>query len=163
VESLSIFQRKREAASTDSDIYSFAGVSRDNYTAKSIQQNVDLLRYLANHTNLDSKSLANYVEMAERYGMSAHPHKAELLKASSDMGTDQATQLRYTLAVVHIEALSELISSLSSAPPTMETVKMIEFAVDETQSTKKDILDAGASHVSGRDRKQERMKLFKRK
>lgn len=137
---MNIFQRKHKAASTDPDIYSFAGVSHEDGTAKSIQQNVDLLRYLASHRNLDSKALATYLGMCEQFGMGAHPEKEELLRASADMSPDLATQLRSALATVHVETLSELISSLSSAPPTMETVKMIGFAVDETQSARKDFL-----------------------
>jgi hypothetical protein len=41
---MSIFHRK-----TAPDVYSYAGVSKDKETAASIQHNVDLLRYMADH------------------------------------------------------------------------------------------------------------------
>jgi len=119
-------------------VYSFASVSPQNDTARSIQHNVDLLRYLAEHKYLNKDHLATYLEMCERFGMGI-PRKAELLEASTKMTRDQSTQARLALANVHVEELTECIRKLKSAPPIMETVKMIEFVVKNSDALRKEL------------------------
>lgn len=121
-------------------VYTFAGVPSDNETARSIQHNIDLLRYLAEHRHLNKDTLATYLEMCERFGMGTHPQKSELLAASSQMTRAQASQLRSALANVHVEELTDCIRKLKSAPPILETVKMIEYVVKTSDALKKYLL-----------------------
>ena len=133
---MSIFHRKN--ANSSRDVYSFSGVSRENEQAKSIQANIDLLGYLAKHRNLGGSDVATYLEMCERAGMGVHPRKAEIIQAAGSMGADQKTQVRSTLAAVHIDELTGIIHLLGSADsPTLETVKMIQFAHEESDSLAK--------------------------
>jgi hypothetical protein len=119
------------------DVYSFSGVTQDNETARSIQHNVDLLHYLAGNKRLNRDKLATYLEMCERFGMGTHPQKAQLLAASATMSAAQATAIRQGLANVHVEALTSSVRALRAATQSMETVKMIEYIVNETDAIQK--------------------------
>jgi hypothetical protein len=128
---MSIFHRKAGAP----DVYTFAGVTEDNQTAASIQHHVNLLRYMAEHPRLTKRDLATYLDMCERYGMGTDKaHRAGLLTAY--VPNEQAAKLRLGLAQVHLDALTERIHELGEGTPTTEKIKMLEFAVNESQKTK---------------------------
>jgi TM2 domain-containing membrane protein YozV len=111
-------------------VYSFASVSSENDIARSIQHNMDLLRYLAEHKDL---------EMCEQSGMEI-PRKAELLESITKMTRDQSTQARLALANIHGEELTGCIRKLKYAPPSLETVKMIEFVIKNSEILTKELI-----------------------
>jgi len=130
---MSIFHRK---AHPKPNVYTFAGVSTDNDTATRIQHNVDLLQYMADHPHLTKPDLASYLDMCDRFGMGTSQANRDAYLAA-DLTAEKATKLRFALANVHMEALTECIHELGEGAPTTENVRMIEFAVDESQKTKK--------------------------
>ena len=128
--------RKQPEAREPETVYSLADVSADNNTAKEIQSNVDLLRYLGQHPHLDRDSLAAYMEMCEQFGMGVNPQKADLLAASARMTPEQATAIRQALAQVHLDALGRCIQSLKAAPPDLHTASMLAFIVNSIDDIK---------------------------
>ena len=127
---MSIFRRKAAP-----DIYTFAHVSKNNETASSIQHHVELLRYMADHPKLTKSDLISYLNMAESYGMGPGQKTIDETRAAP-MTSEQASQVRWRLAETHLLALTALIKELGAvSTPTVETVKMLEFAVNESQKT----------------------------
>jgi hypothetical protein len=128
---MGMFHRKAAA----SDIYTFAGVGKDNPLAVRIQHHVDLLRYLAGHPRLTKKDLAGYMDMTERYGMGDKASDDKLLAAYRP--ENQAARLRPGLAEVSLDALRDCMRTLGETErPTAETLRMLKFAVDEPEKLK---------------------------
>jgi hypothetical protein len=116
------------------DIYTFAGVSKDNDVAARIQHNVDLLRYLAGHPSFTKQDLTGYLDLCERFGLGDRAQRDTYLAA--DLTTAKSTELRRALAGTHLELITQCIKELGQGKPTMEMVKMIEFATVASQATK---------------------------
>jgi len=116
-------------------VYSFAGVPTTDRLASRIQQNVDLLVFLATHRNFRRNQLAGYLELYEHLGLGTLPGKTELLEAAGpQMPLEQSEALWHRLADAHVQDLRGCVDDLRSAPPTFETARMIEFiliAVDD--------------------------------
>jgi hypothetical protein len=121
----------------ENTVFAFAGVSSEDKLACSIQHNTDLLRFLADHKHLNRDSLSTYMNMCERFGMGTNPQKSELLAAIGQITPEQNSNLRSALANVHVNELTECIKELKKSPPVIETVKMIEFIMKNTEMLKK--------------------------
>jgi hypothetical protein len=123
---MSIF-RKRNAAP---DIYTFAGVAKDNPLAARIQHHVDLLRYVADHLYLTRQDLAGYMAMTEQYRMGDKASDDKLLAVYRP----EKSAARLRPALVHLDALKDCARILGETDdPTIETLAMVKFVMDEPE------------------------------